>query len=115
MPSLLLPIMTGLFLVFTGILLGYFLWFRDRTEEELLQQNLNQENNRLSSEMSTLQLRNTELDDQLNKQNGKLQILQELCDDLVSGRETNNQQRFCLLYTSPSPRDKRQSRMPSSA
>ena len=23
--------------------------------------------------------------------------------------------RFCLLYTSPSPRDKRQSRMPSSA
>lgn len=94
MPSLLLPIMTGLFLVFTGILLGYFLWFRDRTEEELLQQNLNQENNRLSSEMSTLQLRNTELDDQLNKQNGKLQILQELCDDLVSGRETNNQQRL---------------------
>ena len=26
-----------------------------------------------------------------------------------------NQYRFCLLYTSPSPRDKRQSRMPSSA
>ena len=27
----------------------------------------------------------------------------------------NRQDRFCLLYTSPSPRDKRQSRMPSSA
>ena len=27
----------------------------------------------------------------------------------------NNQKVFCLLYTSPSPRDKRQSRMPSSA
>ena len=26
-----------------------------------------------------------------------------------------NQSRNCLLYTSPSPRDKRQSRMPSSA
>ena len=26
-----------------------------------------------------------------------------------------NETRFCLLYTSPSPRDKRQSRMPSSA
>ena len=25
------------------------------------------------------------------------------------------QRRYCLLYTSPSPRDKRQSRMPSSA
>ena len=27
----------------------------------------------------------------------------------------NEQMQFCLLYTSPSPRDKRQSRMPSSA
>ena len=27
----------------------------------------------------------------------------------------NDDQRTCLLYTSPSPRDKRQSRMPSSA
>ena len=29
--------------------------------------------------------------------------------------ERNAVQMFCLLYTSPSPRDKRQSRMPSSA
>ena len=33
-------------------------------------------------------------------------------DFLVSGGDDNN---ICLLYTSPSPRDKRQSRMPSSA
>ena len=41
-----------------------------------------------------------------------LQSIQEqlgLAVDLVSGPED------CLLYTSPSPRDKRQSRMPSSA
>ena len=30
-------------------------------------------------------------------------------------REKAAEQRACLLYTSPSPRDKRQSRMPSSA
>ena len=29
--------------------------------------------------------------------------------------ETDEQAKACLLYTSPSPRDKRQSRMPSSA
>ena len=29
--------------------------------------------------------------------------------------DTYKQRGFCLLYTSPSPRDKRQSRMPSSA
>ena len=32
-----------------------------------------------------------------------------------ASRMTKQQKRACLLYTSPSPRDKRQSRMPSSA
>ena len=31
------------------------------------------------------------------------------------GNDVGTQYRSCLLYTSPSPRDKRQSRMPSSA
>ena len=34
---------------------------------------------------------------------------------VVSSRAMILQQKTCLLYTSPSPRDKRQSRMPSSA
>ena len=33
----------------------------------------------------------------------------------ITGRGTVVTGRICLLYTSPSPRDKRQSRMPSSA
>ena len=49
------------------------------------------------------------------------------CDDFtypfLSGGQSNadnalnqlNIDKYCLLYTSPSPRDKRQSRMPSSA
>ena len=41
-------------------------------------------------------------------------------DELIYGLQVNSQQmaveiESCLLYTSPSPRDKRQSRMPSSA
>ena len=40
-------------------------------------------------------------DTQINKDLG--------CVDVIGWRD------FCLLYTSPSPRDKRQSRMPSSA
>ena len=36
-----------------------------------------------------------------------------LCTDLIS--ELWGERKACLLYTSPSPRDKRQSRMPSSA
>ena len=37
-----------------------------------------------------------------------------LSDAVVTGKVVNHG-RGCLLYTSPSPRDKRQSRMPSSA
>ena len=33
----------------------------------------------------------------------------------IVGRDENQEYNCCLLYTSPSPRDKRQSRMPSSA
>ena len=36
-------------------------------------------------------------------------------DNRIVQRVTNHGQQSCLLYTSPSPRDKRQSRMPSSA
>ena len=38
-------------------------------------------------------------------------------DDLGKDRENMSETSYnnCLLYTSPSPRDKRQSRMPSSA
>ena len=37
-----------------------------------------------------------------------------LAEDLESSKDTI-ETHICLLYTSPSPRDKRQSRMPSSA
>ena len=33
----------------------------------------------------------------------------------VKGNKKTKKPKICLLYTSPSPRDKRQSRMPSSA
>ena len=38
-----------------------------------------------------------------------------ICDKTVAGVIMGKNIRHCLLYTSPSPRDKRQSRMPSSA
>ena len=38
-----------------------------------------------------------------------------MCDAMHFAEELTGKFRDCLLYTSPSPRDKRQSRMPSSA
>ena len=55
-------------------------------------------------------------DEQLGKYNG-LGGKVEPGEDVVAGmkRELREEARICLLYTSPSPRDKRGSRMPSSA
>ena len=36
-------------------------------------------------------------------------------DNMAENNKINGTANVCLLYTSPSPRDKRQSRMPSSA
>ena len=41
-------------------------------------------------------------------------VSQEFCDEEIK-YETGPQAEFCLLYTSPSPRDRQKSRMPSSA
>ena len=44
---------------------------------------------------------------------GKEQFLSWICEDGIS--QSAYQIKACLLYTSPSPRDRQKSRMPSSA
>ena len=43
------------------------------------------------------------------------ELLEESRNEAIARMVADAQARGCLLYTSPSPRDKRQSRMPSSA
>ena len=52
------------------------------------------------------------IDEGKNRQNLLVRQVDSLTDDMAI---TVKNVRNCLLYTSPSPRDKRQSRMPSSA
>ena len=52
-----------------------------------------------------------EAEEYLTRVNGKVYSF-PLC---IEGRGLIYNKKVCLLYTSPSPRDKRQSRMPSSA
>ena len=45
----------------------------------------------------------------------QLQVIAKALDEGYTGCMANSWGMFCLLYTSPSPRDSGQSRMPSSA
>ena len=54
--------------------------------------------------------------DLLPKTKIEIAVSDDKADEVVEAISTSaNSNKICLLYTSPSPRDKRQSRMPSSA
>ena len=50
----------------------------------------------------------------LNKREAK-EIVEQFFEEIRLSLEQNEQVKFCLLYTSPSPRDQRGSRLPASA
>ena len=50
-----------------------------------------------------------------DKSLAKEKVLEEINELIEAVEQDSNKIHDCLLYTSPSPRDKRQSRMPSSA
>ena len=68
-------------------------------------------------------LKKMDVDTLMNNYGLKKGIATSVIDAVKSGPRTSSKQRFladvlskdCLLYTSPSPRDQRGSRMPSSA
>ena len=51
----------------------------------------------------------------LGRQSSEVGELRKVVDDYISSHQRPNTPNTCLLYTSPSPRDRTRSRMPSSA
>ncbi len=88
----LLPLMTGLILFFSGIVIGYLFSFRDRSDNEALNESLCLERDRLANELSAQRTESVDLGERLNKQTGKLQLLEELCGDLDNCKKSNEQQ-----------------------
>ena len=87
MPELLFPALTGLTLVFAGVLVGYFLWFRDRGDQLELSQQLAEENERLNTELRNRDGRVNKSKEKASLLNSKNSSLQQLCDDLLGSRE----------------------------
>ncbi len=87
---------TGFFLVFAGMLIGYFLWYRDRTEEEQSQLAVEREANELRATLRTTQSSHSILEERFARQKGQLNVLQQLCDDWSTNREQSERDRVNL-------------------
>ena len=84
------------FCVFSGLAVCFLLLYRDRSEEESQQQNIKKENDELKRSLSTSQSAFQSLDEKYSRQRGQLNVLQQLCDDWSSNRETNERERAQL-------------------
>ena len=87
---------TYLFLVLSGLIVGYWLFYRDRSHEESARGKLKTENNDLRRSLQTSQVALSSLEEKFVRQRGQLNVLQQLCDDWSSSRDTSERERAQL-------------------
>ena len=91
-----LTYVTGLFLVFAGMIMGYFLSRTENNDEDDNRKRLHKENAELRDSLNRGKSTLTELEDKYSRQNGQLNVLQQLCDDWSSSREEAERDRAKL-------------------
>jgi len=84
---------TALFCSLAGLSIGYLLFYRDRSHEENARRHLKKENNDLRRSIQSSQLALDSLQEKHGRQRGQLNVLQQLCDDWSSSRETTERER----------------------
>lgn len=84
---------TYLFLVLSGLIVGYWLFYRDRSHEDNTRGLLKKENSDLRRSLQTSQVALESLEEKFGRQRGQLNVLQQLCDDWSSSRETTERER----------------------
>ena len=90
------PYIAGFFLVFAGMLIGYFLWYQNRAEDDAARRALSNENQDLRTSLKLAHGSYEQLDERFNRQKGQLNVLQQLCDDWSSSREQGERERAQL-------------------
>lgn len=86
----------GLALVFSGLILGYRLWYTDRSEDDQLIRKLKRENDDMKMSLKLAHNSHAKLDERFNRQQGQLHVLQQLCDDWSQNREQHERERADL-------------------
>jgi len=84
---------TYLFLVLSGLIVGYWLFYRDRSHEESTRGRLKKENQDLRRTMQASQVALDSMEEKFGRQRGQLNVLQQLCDDWGSSREIAERER----------------------
>lgn len=87
---------TCLFLLIAGFVLGFWPVYRSRGQEDSLRSKLKKDNQDLRRTLQTSQVALSSLEEKFGRQRGQLNVLQKLCDDWSSSRETNERERAQL-------------------
>ena len=86
-----------LFLVFScaalGLYVGYLLFYRDRTNDDKRQRELDRENENIRQSLKLAHQSHSKLNTQFTRQTGQLKTLQTLCDDWTDSRRQADQER----------------------
>ncbi len=84
------------FFMFTGILIGHFLSRREDNRQDTDRAGLAKENLELKDALQQGHATLTELEAKYSRQNGQLNVLQQLCDDWSTSREESERDRTKL-------------------
>lgn len=91
-----IQVVSGLFLIFVGMIIGYYLSKREDDGEEKDRLGLAKENTELKEALHRGHETLTELEAKYSRQNGQLNVLQQLCDDWSTSREEAERERTKL-------------------
>ena len=91
-----IDLLTAFFLVFAGMLVGYFLFYRDRSQDDAVKQRLIRDAEELRTSLNAVNGSYDVLEEKHNRQRGQLNVLQQLCDDWSSTREQGERERSSL-------------------
>jgi predicted flap endonuclease-1-like 5' DNA nuclease/acylphosphatase len=91
-----LAYLPALFLAFSGLAVGYILWYRDSRQDDFTRRKLISQNMEMKQALTTAKTSYAALDERFTRQRGQLGVLQQLCDDWSANREQAEKERAVL-------------------
>ena len=91
-----LAYLPALFLAFSGLAVGYILWYRDSRHDDFTRQKLMSQNAEMKQALTAAKTSYGALDERFTRQRSQLGVLQQLCDDWSASRDQAEKERMQL-------------------